>query len=92
MNVRGLLGGGVLLLGTGVWGVILPVNAQQQQLTALPAESGKLRFNLSADQAQLMVQVLGAVGCPTVAQMVTCQKAKELLESIQTQAREQSGN
>ena len=79
----GLLGGGGLLLGAGLLGgLILPVNAQQQ--------SG-FQLTVTADQAQLMVQVLGAVACPTVAQMVTCQKARELLESIQSQARQQSG-
>ncbi len=92
MRFLRLLGGGALLLGAGALGGSFPVNAQQQQLTSLTAEGTSFRISLSPDQAHLMVQVLGAVACPTVAQMVMCQKAKELLESIQSQAREQSGN
>ncbi len=79
----GLLGGGALLLGAGALGGSIPVNAQQQQL---------FHLEVTADQAQLMVQTLGAVQCTSVAQMGVCQKAKELLEAIQAQARQQSGN
>jgi hypothetical protein len=78
-----LLGGGGLLLGAGIIGGCFPAAYAQQQ----PA----FHLSVTTEQAQLLVQVLGAVSCPTVAQMVTCQKAKELLEAIQQQARDQSG-
>ena len=73
----------MLLLGAGLLGGSIPVNAQQQQQL--------LHLDVTADQARLIVQVLGAVSCPTVAQMAMCQMAKELLEAIQQQARDQSG-
>ena len=58
--------------------------AQAQELGA-----PKLTLSVTQEQAQLIVQTLGAIGCQTVTQLVVCQQALELLREVREQARAQ---
>lgn len=72
-------------LGAAVAGLLLcalssPLGAQQQN---------PLQLTVTVQQAMLIVETMKAIRCDTVQQMIVCQQAKELLEAIQAQAREQ---
>jgi hypothetical protein len=66
-------------------GLCVPM-AQAQQSLEKPVMVNLL---LTSDQAKLMVETLGQIGCQTVQQMMICQRAAELLRDIQRQVREQ---
>ncbi len=55
----------------------------------LPSNEPKLTLQVTVDQAMLIAQTLGAIACPNVTAMMTCQQAAELLRSIKEQARTQ---
>lgn len=74
--MRSVLLAGLLLLGGH--------DALAQQL---PAPEISLR--LSVEQTKLIVQTLGAIGCPNVTQLMVCEQARDLLREIQRQAKEQ---
>lgn len=52
-------------------------------------EPPKLNLMVTQEQAQLIVQTLGAIGCQNVTQMAVCQQAVELLKDIREQAKAQ---
>ena len=49
----------------------------------------KLTLHVTTDQAMLLVQTLGAIGCQNVTQLMVCQQAAELLREIREQAKMQ---
>ncbi len=55
-------------------------SAQAQELAP------KLTLSVTTEQAHLIVQTLGAIGCQNVTQLVVCDQAKELLRAIREQA------
>ena len=64
--------------------------AQAQGLPpADPPSEPKLTVKVTVEQAMLIAQTLGAISCPNVAALTTCQQAADLLRSIKEQAREQ---
>jgi hypothetical protein len=44
-----------------------------------------VKLTVTLDQAKLIVETLGAVSCPTVRQLATCNAAAALLKEIQQQ-------
>lgn len=75
--MRSFLLGGVLL---GLASV-----AQAQELPKT------LDLKLTIEQTMLVTQVLGQVGCTNVTQLAICNRAVELLRSIQEQVKAQGG-
>jgi hypothetical protein len=76
-----------LSLLAGVLGLLLSgfeTHAQQQLPTQPP-----VKLTLSVEQVQLIVQTLPVIGCQSVAQLIVCQKAVELLAEIKRQTGEQ---
>ena len=66
--------------------------AQAQQLISDPLPltiAPRITLSVTIDQAQMVVETLGQIGCQNVQQMMTCQRAAELLRDIQRQVREQ---
>ena len=59
--------------------------AQAQGLASEP----KLTLRITTEQAMLLVQTLGAIGCQNVTQLMVCQQAAELLRDIREQAKMQ---
>ena len=57
----------------------------QQPITGVPP----LHLQVTVEQAQLVVQTLGAIACQNVTQLVVCQQAVELLASLREQIRAQ---
>jgi hypothetical protein len=60
--------------------------AQAQDIPTQP----KLTLSLTVEQAQLIVQTLGAIGCQNVTQLAICQQAVDLLRDIREQAKAQA--
>jgi siroheme synthase len=56
---------------------------------ALAQESPKVTVSMTMEQAQLVVQTLGQIGCQNVTQMAVCQQAVELLRDMREQLRAQ---
>lgn len=50
----------------------------------------KVNLRVSIEQAMLIVQTLGQIGCQNVTQLIICQQAAELLREIREQAKAQS--
>ena len=72
--MRGLIVAAVLLLGG-------PALAQQPP--------PKVTLSIEVDQARLIVDMLGAINCGTVTQLMVCQQAADLLRQMQAQLRAQ---
>ena len=53
------------------------------------AQDAKLTLQVTTEQAMLIVQTLGAIGCQNVTQLAVCQQAAELLRDIREQAKAQ---
>jgi siroheme synthase len=56
---------------------------------ALAQEPPKVTVSMTVEQAQLVVQTLGQIGCQNVTQMAVCQQAVELLRDMREQLRAQ---
>ena len=56
---------------------------------ALAEEPPKVTVSMTVEQAQLVVQTLGQIGCQNVTQLVICQQAVELLREMREQIRKQ---
>ena len=69
--------GGVLLCGHQV--------LAQQQLPVQPP----VTLTIEVEDAKLIVQMLGAIGCQNVQQLIVCERARDLLKKIQDQAKAQ---
>ncbi len=54
---------------------------------AFAQETPKITLLVTVDQAMLLVQTLGAIGCQNVTQLMVCQQAAELLRDIREQAK-----
>ena len=81
MATQAVMSGGVaalVLLGLCFSG------AQAQQ--PLPPQ---VHLTVTVEQAQLMVETLGQIGCQNVQQMILCQRAADLLRELQRQVRDQ---
>lgn len=61
-------------------------HAQAQQPLTVPPQ---VHLTLTVDEAKLIVETLGQIGCQNVQQMMLCQSAAVVLRSIQSQVREQ---
>jgi len=70
----------VVLLALGLLGF-----ASIAQTQEIP----KLTIKVSTEEAMLIVQTLGAIGCQNVTQLVVCDQAKALLLSIREQVKAQ---
>ena len=57
----------------------------QQPITGVPP----LHLEVTVEQAQLIVQTLGAIGCQNVTQLAICQQAVELLRNMREQIKAQ---
>ena len=55
----------------------------QQQLPAQPP----VTLTVEVDEAMLVVQTLGQIGCQNVQQLMVCERAKRLLKKIQDQVK-----
>ena len=62
--------------------------ASLAQAQGLPSEP-KLTLKVTTEEAMLIVQTLGAIGCRNVTELMTCQQAADLLRSIREQVRGQ---
>ena len=49
----------------------------------------KVTLSIEVEQARLIVETLKAINCGTVAQLIICNEAAELLRDMQKQLREQ---
>lgn len=76
--MRRLLSAGVLL------GLVVSAQAQQP-----PADASSLTLRVSTEEAMLIVQTLGAIGCQNVTQLAVCQRAADLLKSLREQLKAQ---
>ena len=56
---------------------------------AFAQEPPKVTVSMTVEQAQLVVQTLGQIGCQNVTQMAVCQQAVELLRDMREQLRAQ---
>lgn len=56
---------------------------------ALAQEPPKLTLSVTTEQAQLVVQTLGQIGCSNVTQLAICQQAVELLRDMRDQIKVQ---
>ena len=50
----------------------------------------KLTLSVTTEQAQLIVQTLGAIACQNVTQLAVCQQAVELLRDVREQVKAQA--
>lgn len=57
--------------------------------SAIAGEAERVKLDLSAEQAQLIVQTLGQISCPNVASLANCRLAEATLRAIQQQASQQ---
>ena len=83
MARRLLILAGILLCGH---------TALAQQSSTQPAGellAPKLTLSVTTEQAMLIVQTLGQIGCQNVTQLVICHQAAELLREIREQAKAQ---
>ncbi len=84
--MRRLLTAGVVMLGLLSLG-----GAQAQQIP--PASSGVaapgVHLDLTVEQTKLIVETLGAIGCQNVQQLIVCQAAAELRNTIRDQVKGQ---
>ena len=72
------------------WGVLgLLGFASLAQAQGLPPSEPKLTLHVTAEQAMLIAQTLGAISCPNVTALTMCQHAADLLRSIREQAKAQ---
>ena len=70
--------------------LLWPVLGLADGLPAPPAAAApRVKLDLSVEHVQLIVQMLGAIGCGTVQQMIVCQQAVDVLGEIRSQAKEQ---
>lgn len=51
--------------------------------------ANRVTLRLEVEQAKLIVQTLGAIGCGNVTQMIVCHQAEALLHEMQKQLNEQ---
>ena len=49
----------------------------------------KVTLSITVEQAQLIVQTLGQIGCQNVSQLVICQQAADLLRDMREQIKAQ---
>ena len=71
--------------GIAALALLLGGPALAQQLPEQP----KVTLSIEVEQARLIVETLKAIGCGTVAQLMVCNEATELLREMQKQLREQ---
>lgn len=75
-----------LVFGLPLVGLAYVALAQQ----ALPATTSKtVKLDLPVDSVMLIVDTLGQIGCQKVADMATCELARDTLRAIQEQAKAQ---
>ncbi len=46
-------------------------------------------LTIEVEDAMLIVQTLGAIGCQNVQQLIVCERARDLLKTIQSQVKAQ---